>query len=175
MFTALYVVLAFVSIPLGSLKISIEGFPIFIVALYYGWKEGLTVSILGPFIYQVLNYGITPTTILWILPHAATGFFAGCLKKDYDKWKLHEPNPNNPYKVKDEIYNLILFIILICCLSTLLNSLAIYVDSKIYGYYNPMLITGMLFPKFVLNFGKGLIYGRFIPEITHALDKFLKR
>lgn len=176
MFTALYVVLAFVSIPLGnSLKISIEGFPIFIMALFYGWKEGLTVGVLGPFIYQMLNFGFTPTTVLWILPHAMTGYFTGLIKSDYDKWKLYEANPKREYHVKDEMYNLMIFIFLVCCFSTLLNSLAIYVDSKMYGYYNPVLITGMLAPKFAMNFAKGMFYARFIPEITHALDKFLKK
>ena len=45
--------------------------------MLYGPVGGLLVGLLGAFMGQLLTYGVTATTILWILPQAARGLLVG--------------------------------------------------------------------------------------------------
>lgn len=176
MFCAMYIVLGFVSIPLGAIKLTIEGFPIFLAGFLYGPREGIIVGIVGPFIYQVLNYGFTPTTVLWILPHAVTGLFAGCFKWGNYALDVLTENVNKVEKYIKNHYQIeiCMFICLVNILSTLINSVALYADSKMFGYYNESLITGTLFIKIIIGIIKGVVYGIVSPKILVELNKFIK-
>lgn len=176
MFCSLYIVLGFISISLGSIKLTIEGFPILVAGFLYGPREGITVGFIGPFIYQVLNYGITPTTILWILPHTITGLFAGCFKwGNYSLEVLTEKKENVKKYIRNHYQiEICIFICLVNILSTLINSAALYADGKMFGYYNETVITGTLFFKIVIGIIKGIVYGLVIPKILIELDKFGK-
>ena len=57
--------------------------------------------------------------------------------------------------------------ILIC----LLNTGAIYADSKIFGYYYPTIITGMILIRLVTALGKGVVLGFISPPILKAMSK----
>lgn len=176
MLCAVYIVLGFISIPLGAIKLTIEGLPIFIAGFLYGPKEGVIVGFVGPFIYQILNYGFTPTTILWIFPHTITGLFAGCFKYgNYALEVLTEKKENVEKYIRDHYQiEICIFICLVNTLSTLINSVALYTDSNIFGYYNEVLITGTLFFKIVIGIIKGIVYGIVIPKILVELNKVIK-
>ena len=65
----------------------------------------------------------------------------------------------------------ILIIFLICeVLICLLNTVAIYADSKIFGYYYPTIITGMILIRLVVAVGKGVVLGFISPPILKALS-----
>ena len=75
---AMCVVLGFMSIRIGNImKISLEDFPVILAALMYGPADGMIVAAVGIFLYQLLSYGITATTALWILPFVIVGGLAG--------------------------------------------------------------------------------------------------
>ena len=57
--------------------------------------------------------------------------------------------------------------ILIC----LLNTGAIYADSKIFGYYYPTIITSMILIRLVTALGKGVVLGFISPPILKAMSK----
>ena len=156
---AMVVVLGFTSIRIGNImKISLEDFPVIFAALMFGPVDGMIVAGIGIFLYQMLSYGITATTILWILPFVIVGGLAGLYAKRSDF--------NNSRKQL-----LIVFIIcelLICAL----NTVAIYADSKIYGYYYPTIITGMLLIRSVTALGKGVVLGIVSEPVLKALSKF---
>ena len=155
---AMCVVLGFMSIRIGNImKVSLEDFPIMLAALMYGPSDGIIVAAIGIFLYQLLSYGITATTILWILPFVVVGGLAGLYARKF--------NFNNDRKQ-------ILIIFLICeILICILNTGAIYVDSKMFGYYYPTIITGMIAIRMVTAIGKGIVLGLISPPILKALSK----
>ena len=155
---AMCVVLGFMSIRIGNImKITLEEFPVIFAALMFGPVDGMTVAAVGIFLYQLLSYGITVTTALWILPFVVIGCIAGFYAK--------RANYNNSNKQ-------ILFIFLVCeVLVCLLNTGAIYADSKIYGYYYPTIITGMILIRLVTAVGKGVVLGLISPPILKTLSK----
>lgn len=155
---AMIVVLGFTSIRIGNImKVSLEDFPVIIAALMFGPADGMIVAGIGIFLYQLLSYGITATTILWILPFVVVGGLAGLYAK--------RSNYNN-----DRKQLLIIFLIseiLIC----LLNTVAIYADSKIFGYYYPTIITGMIAIRLVTAVAKGIILGIVSAPLLKALSR----
>lgn len=155
---AMAVVLGFTSIRIGDImKISLEDYPILIAALIYGPADGMIVAGIGIFLYQLLSYGITATTALWILPFVVAGFIAGLYAR--------RSNFNNNRKQ-------LLIIFLICeILICLLNTGAIYADSKIYGYYYPTIITGMIAIRMVTAIVKGIVLGIVSEPLLKALSR----
>lgn len=82
MLTAVYVVLNFAgTVRLGWINISVASLPVIVGAMLYGPVGGLLVGLLGAFMGQLLTYGVTATTILWILPQAARGLLVGVYAK----------------------------------------------------------------------------------------------
>ena len=159
MLVAVYVVLSNLTpIKLINFKFTLEAFPVLVAGILFGPLEGLVVGGVGSLIYQLVfsGYGFTATTLLWVLPHAVNGLLAGLLSR----W-FKEMNFLN-----------CLIISLICNLSvTLLNTLALYVDSRLFGYYTKALVFGSL----LLKFGAGIIlagvYAGVLPVLIAQLKK----
>jgi ECF transporter S component (folate family) len=157
---AMTTVLGYLSIDAGSIKITLESLPILLAGLLFGPFTGLMVGGFGTLLYQLIRYGITVTTPLWIIPYVVGGLICGAYarKKSYD--------------LK---YSQTLFI-LICsefCI-TALNTIALYIDSHIYGYYYPAFITAMLIPRFLLALGKGLAFSAIMPILTKNIRPLIK-
>ena len=138
---ALYVVLGYLRIQIGnSFRISIAPFAVILAALLFGGMDGLIVGFLGEFLSQVLGpYGLTPTTLLWVLPEAARGLLLGCMMLGFDK----KHTPGQLLKSKALLWYLA------CCIVTglvasALNTFALYVDSKMFGYYSYYMVFGVL-------------------------------
>ena len=155
MLIAIYSVLSILTpVKLGNFKFTFEAYPILVASLLLGPKEGLIVGGVGSFIYQLLfsGYGITATTVLWILPHAISGLLVGLYAK------ANSFNLN----VKK--------IIFICSLSaivvTILNTFALYVDSKLYGYYSKTLVFANIPYKFIIGIILAIIYSLTMPKIN---------
>lgn len=83
--SAIYVVLALLSIGTNDFKVSIETLAVVTGSITIGPVGGFFVGIVGEFIHQLLSpYGIDPTTILWLLPYAFEGLIVGLIvKKDF--------------------------------------------------------------------------------------------
>ena len=78
MMVAVYVVLNTVgTIRLGWINISVSALPIIVGALLYGPGGGLMVGLVGAFLGQLMTYGVTATTVLWIIPPAVRGLLIG--------------------------------------------------------------------------------------------------
>lgn len=159
--TALMVVLSYVSIPLGTIKLSIEGVPIYIAGFIFGPVGGIIVGFLGSLLYQLLSYGVTATTLLWILPHVATGFLAGFLGLCL----------NDEFEIVGEL-NKLLFVpsvMLINLLATLINTYAIKVDAIMFGYYTETLIVATLAVRLTISAFKGMCYALLIPQVCEKI------
>ncbi len=153
---ALVIVLGFLSIRIGNImKITFEDLPIMFSAMMFGPVDAVAVAFVGIFLYQLLSYGITATTALWVLPFVVAALVVGGVAK------------------KSDFRNTDRQIFLLCVVGQLLiwslNTVAIYADSKIYGYYYPTIVTGMLAIRLAVAVAKGVALGLLMPPVLKKL------
>ena len=84
---ALHIILeVFLTIRIGnSIKITFATLPFIIIALLCGPIEGLVTGLLGTFLSQLITFGITPTTAIWIIPGTVCGLTAGLIYKAFKR------------------------------------------------------------------------------------------
>ena len=117
---AMHIVLSMFSITLPMMKINLSGLPIIVGGLLFGPWVGGMVGLLGSLLYQILQYGLMSTTVLWIIPHAVRGLIVGGYAKK-KKFKLK----------KGEILGVV---IVSSVVATLLNTVGMYIDGLVWGY-----------------------------------------
>ena len=164
MLIAVYCVLSILTpIKVANFKFTFEAFPILVAGLLSGPLDGLIVGGVGSFIYQLLfsGYGITATTLLWVLPHAVSGLIVGL----YAKFRAFELKNAEIAGVS----------IVSALLVTSLNLLALYVDSKLYGYYSYALVFGNLLLKIFTGIILAIIYAAILPKLLDFLKKKLNQ
>ena len=160
MLSAMCAVLGYVAIDMGAIKISFESFPILLGALMFGPADGAIIGFVGTLIYQLLRYGVSATTLLWMLPYVLAGLVVGVFAKER-KFELSRLQ-TVAITVAAELFVMIL------------NTGVIYLDSKIYGYYYPEIIVGMLVPRFLTSIGKSIVFGLALPAVIKAVKKAIK-
>jgi len=160
MLAALCAVLGFISLDFGNLKITLESFPVNLGALLFGPVDGAVIAFLGSFIYQILKYGFSVTTFLWILPGVVSALLLGwyAKKKEFKLTKVQ----------------MIVAVLIAELVVTILNTGVMYIDSKIYGYYSFVYIFGTIIPRFAICIGKGIVYGAILHPMVETLKKQLK-
>ena len=119
---ALHVVLTHVaSIRVGnSLSITISGITEVVAGLLFGPISGGLVGLVGSLLNQVLRYGITLTTPLWILPAGLKGLLCGW----YAKSNQYEMNPLQIYWV----------LLVTSVVVTAVNTNVMVVDAALFNY-----------------------------------------
>ena len=160
MMAAMCAVLGYVSLDMGNIKVTFESFPIMLGALLFGPASGALIAVVGDFIYQIIRYGFSATTLLWIVPYVASGLVIGWYAKK---------NSFELTRIKTLAIVLIGEIII-----TALNTGVMYIDAKIYGYYSFAYIFGATAARIVLCIGKGAVFGIAMPPILSSLKKALK-
>lgn len=160
MLIAIYSVLSILTpIKIENFKFTLEAFPILVASLLLGPIDGLIVGGVGSLVYQLLfsGYGITATTLLWVLPHAISGLVVG-LYASYMKYELN--------------FTKISFISIVSTIIvTMLNCLALYVDAKLYGYYSPTLVFSNIVIKLLTGIILAIIYSSVLPKLLNFLKK----
>lgn len=146
-------------IKLANFKFTFEAFPILMAGIMFGPIDGLLVGTVGSAIYQILfsGYGLMVTTPLWIIPHAVSGLVVGTYSKKH----------NYSLTYKQTIFICILSSILV----TALNTLAIYLDSKIFGYYTFAYVFGTIIFKIITGIILAIIYSLVIPKLINRIHK----
>lgn len=136
---ALFFALSSFSVTILGIKITFASLPGILAAMLFGPIDGFLVGFLGAFLEQMLKFGFTPTTFLWILPPAYRGLLIGLaaipLKKQMSLDNIL--SARRPY-----VYYLVNFVVAV--LVSLGNTAAYYVDSKMFHYYTYELIFGVL-------------------------------
>ena len=75
---ALYVPLSlFAAVQVGNVRISFGSLPVVLSALLFGPLESVLVAMIGEFFKQLLTYGVTYTTVLYLIPPALRGLVVG--------------------------------------------------------------------------------------------------
>ena len=155
MLSAMCAVLGYLAIDLGNIKITFEALPVFLGGLLYGPLDGLLIGTIGTLIYQLLRYGVSLTTVLWILPYTITGCIVGFVAK------------KNQFQLDRK--SVMITVVLCDLLITLLNTGVIYIDSKIYGWYYPALIIGSLALRLIVSIVRGVAFGAITPKLIEKL------
>lgn len=135
---AMFFGLSLLSVQIGGIKITFASLPTLICAMLFGPIDGFLVGFLGAFLEQMLKFGFTATTMLWVLPPAIRGLFVGLcallLKKHMSIERILQNQ--RPY-----VY------FVICVISgvivSTLNTLVFYADAKLYHYYEYHMIFGV--------------------------------
>jgi ECF transporter S component (folate family) len=81
MLAAMCAVLGYIAIYAQSIKITFESLPVLLAGLLFGPLDGALVGLVGTAVYQLLRYGISATTVLWMLPYVISGLVAGLSAK----------------------------------------------------------------------------------------------
>ena len=142
MLAALYFALSMLAVPMGGLKLTFEHLPIIIASLMFGPVDALIIGALGELANQMMTYGITATTILWMTPAMFRGLSVGLCAKYLRKYV----GLDAVIEKKLPIAFLVICVItgLFC---SLLNTFTLYVDSKMYGYYSYAMVFGVLWVR----------------------------
>lgn len=166
---ALYVLLGFLKIPIGNmLRINLASFAVVVCAVAFSPIDGLVVGFLGEFLSQILGpYGMTPTTALWALPEAVRGLLLGLAVLFFAK---KQPVAADLLKSKALIWYLVACTVT-GVIASLLNTLALYVDSKMFGYYNHYMVFGVLLVRLVLAIAMSGAFGYIALHIVSALRR----
>ncbi|MBS1402068.1 MAG: ECF transporter S component [Oscillospiraceae bacterium] len=160
MFTAMCTVLGMVALDFISMKITFESLPVLIGALLFGPVDGVAIGLIGTLLYQLLRYGVSATTLLWMLPYGVCGLLVG--------WYAARR------KFNLSLGQLMGVTVVNELLITALNTGVIYVDSMIYGYYSKAVVFGMLIPRIALSIGKGIVFALLLPYLLKAARKALR-
>lgn len=122
---ALAIVLEKLSIPLGdgTYKITLYGFPLLFTSVFYGPLVGGCAGLVVGFISQLTSiYGISATSVLWMIAPVLWGTVGGLILKLFKS--------ENKYN----IFNIIIVVVITSLLVSLTNSLVMFLDGQILGY-----------------------------------------
>jgi uncharacterized membrane protein len=125
MLTALYFVLAAVTISIGNVHFSLAALPAVVAVLLFGGGEGVMVALLGETLLQLFSYGFGITTPIWLVAPVFRIAFIALIAYFYRrKGQMLDHHP--------VVY--LITLLVASLLTTALNTLALYLDSLIIGY-----------------------------------------
>lgn len=157
-FAALYLVLDFLSVSVTpNIKLTFGGLPILLASFLLGPWYGAAAGTVGSFVSQMLKYGFSATTALWILPAAIRGISAGLIFYAFGK--------------KAKILPVSVSVVASSLLVTAFNTLAIYVDSVVYGYYSFAYVFGDTVWRLISSVLTAVIYIAVILPILKVTQK----
>ncbi len=163
---AVFFGLSLFSVEIGGIKITFDALPVIIGATLFGPFDACIIGLIGAFLEQLLHYGITATTLLWILPPAIRGLSIGLAVRLFPQQMRLEKiwSQRRPY-----IYWLVCLAAAV--ITSLLNTLVYYVDAKLYGYYSFALIFGVMGMRIITGLITATITAAVAIPILAALSK----
>ena len=142
----------------GNIKISLSGLAVTICAILYGPVSGMLVGLVGAFAGQMLTYGFSATTLLWILPAGVRGLLAGVLFIAFGR----------SLKFRHIVIQTVISSFVITILNTVIN----YIDSLIYQY--PYAVFAALsLTRFAISAVTAVVYSLILIPVIKALKKYV--
>lgn len=142
-----------------AVKIPLSALPILVGAIMYGPLWGASVGLIGSFLGQILSYGLTPTTLLWIMPAAVRGLSMGLLFIAFRR--------------STKYHLLSIEISISALLVTAVNTWVMYFDSKLYHYYSYAYVFGGLTVRVVTGIVSAFVFAIILPPIVKTLQRKL--
>ena len=161
---AMYVPLSlYVAVQVGNVRISFGSLPVVVSALLFGPVEAVTVAMVGEFFKQLLTYGLTYTTALYLVPPALRGLVVGlgALALLSLRGQRLEERRAACYAV----------CVLAAICTTVGNTGVNWLDSVIFGYYTPALIFGDLVWRLVVGMINALVMASLAMPLIRVLRK----
>lgn len=154
-FIALYVVLDFTSVYISNeIKLSFAAFPLLVASMLFGTLDGVFVAGIGEFLYQTLQYGIGPTTLMWMVPpilHAAiAGIYAQRHGRDLNTRQIAS------------------VVLVSGIVAALVTTVVIHLDAKFWGYPSGLTAVMMVF-RGVNTLIMCVIYTLIVPKTLQLL------
>ena len=125
---ALYFVLTTFSLRMGNLRITFASLIVIVATLLFSTLDACLIAMLGELLNQVLQYGLTVTTPMWLLPPAIRALVLGLFFYVARKFGIFSP-------ARKPVLMYAACITAALC-TTLANTLATYIDSKLFHYYS---------------------------------------
>ena len=163
---ALYFALSMLAVPMGGLKLTFEHLPIVITALLFGPLDALLVGALGELINQMLTFGFTPTTILWMSPAMFRGLSMGLCARYLGNYV----GLNAVLEKKLPVAFLVTCVITGLLCSTL-NTATLYIDSKMFGYYSYAMVFGVFWIRLTASAVSSVLMAMAAKPVAVALRK----
>ena len=145
---ALYFVLTTFSLRMGNLRITFASL--------------ILIAMLGELLNQVLQYGLTVTTPMWLLPPAIRALVLGLFFYVARKFGIFSP-------ARKPVLMYAACITAALC-TTFANTLATYIDSKLFHYYSFAYVFGDL----LLRIGTGVLTAVIMATIAMPLVTLLR-
>ena len=153
---ALFILLSYLSVELVVFKLSFASFPIIVVSLLFGCVDGLAGGGVGEFIHQLLTYGLTPTTVLWVLPALVRGLIVG----------LYAQRHGFALSLKQTA----VIVLISSLVVTALNTVVWYADAAIVGY--PIEFT---FVSIVLRFVNSIVTAAILTAVSPQAVNLIRK
>lgn len=162
MLIALFFVLNMVAIKAGNIRITFASMSVILCAVLYGPADACIVAACGEFLNQMLSYGLSPTLPLWILPPVFRGLIIGFASfLLFKKGKYIEKNPVFMYTA----------CILGALVTTAANTLVIYIDSVLYGYYSFAYVFGDAVIRIISSVVTAAVLATVVMPVAMALRR----
>ncbi|MGI6279432.1 MAG: ECF transporter S component [Acutalibacteraceae bacterium] len=144
----------------GSLKISFNAIPIFIVAVFCGPLWGTATGFVGSFIAQLLTYGFDQTTMLWVIPSAIRGLAVGLLFIAFKR----SLKPSR--------------LIAISCISSVIvtacNTVSLIIADRLKGVYTIATVLAGVPARVITGIATAIIIALMLPTILDSVKKIIK-
>lgn len=166
LFAAMFFALSLIAVEIAGVKITLVSLATVVCAMMYGTVDAVIVGLLGAFLEQLIKYGITATTLLWIMPAGIRALIIGLGARSLGSKMTIDTviSDRKPY-----VYFAVC--ILAGVATSLSNTLVYYVDAKLYGYYNYALIFGALGVRLFTGVLSSLVTAVMAIPILAALKK----
>jgi ECF transporter S component (folate family) len=159
---ALYVLLTMLSIRAGNLRVTFASLPVVVSALLFGPWEAAVTALIGEFLNQMLSYGFTATTPLWLIPPVVRGVIVGlCARRLRETARPLEFHAGRLYAV---------------CVAasfgtTVCNTAVIWLDSVLYHYYT----FAYVFGDGLLRVFTGVVTAVCVASVAMPITRLLRR
>jgi len=162
MLAALYLALNMVGFKAWSFHITFASLPVIVGSLLFGPAAGMLIAAIGEFFNQLLSYGITVTTVLWLIPPAVRGLVVGGSALLLGNEQRH----------LEDRYALCYGVCVAAALcTTAVNTAVMYVDSVIMGYYS----FAYVFGSAVIRIISGILTAIVVTTVGIPLVRLLRR
>ncbi|WP_295752274.1 folate family ECF transporter S component [uncultured Oscillibacter sp.] len=163
MLAAMYLPLSlYAAVQVGNVRISFGSLPVVVAALLFGPLDAVVVAMVGEFFKQILTFGVTYTTALYLIPPALRGLVVGAgallLRK---RGQRLEERRTLCYGV----------CVLAAVHTTVGNTLVNWLDSVLMGYYFPGLILGDLVWRLAVGMLNAVLMAALAIPLVQALRR----
>ncbi|WP_325200896.1 folate family ECF transporter S component [Oscillibacter sp.] len=160
---AMYLPLSlYAAVQMGNVRISFGSLPVVAAALLFGPVDAVVVAMVGEFFKQILTYGVTYTTVLYLIPPALRGLVVGVGAALALRRGRH---------LEDRRALCYAVCVAAALCTTVGNTLVNWLDSVLMGYYFPGLILGDLAWRLIV----GMINAVVMASLAIPLVKALRR